>query len=42
MKYSVFILLLITLSFSIYSDNQTVNNDPSELQQEEPEEDSWG
>ncbi|UMQ60474.1 hypothetical protein [Leptospira interrogans] len=39
MKYSVFILLLITLSFSIYSDNQTVNNDPSELQQEEPEED---
>ncbi|EMJ56525.1 hypothetical protein LEP1GSC111_1225 [Leptospira interrogans str. UT126] len=34
MKYSVFILLLITLSFSIYSDNQTVNNDPSELQQE--------
>ncbi|EKR82577.1 hypothetical protein LEP1GSC084_1029 [Leptospira interrogans serovar Medanensis str. L0448] len=34
MKYSVFILLLITFSFSIYSDNQTVNNDPSELQQE--------
>ncbi|WP_061232472.1 hypothetical protein [Leptospira noguchii] len=36
MKYSVFILLLITFSFSIYSDNQTANND-SELQTKQEE-----